>query len=161
MGCCNPGRNKSVRNENNSEQTKEISNLRQEISNLEQKLDNITQEDIGKDKKIDELNRSRSNSSLGSNGSRDSELSSGSRNSDLSSDSKKGSHRKKINIKFNGANYEIDIKSHYDLLTILKRFKKKFALSPFGKFKYKGEEIGMFTTCRDLGLDEGATIDLE
>ena len=154
MGCCNPGRNKSVRNENNSEQTKEI-------SNLEQKLDNITQEDIGKDKKIDELNRSRSNSSLGSNGSRDSELSSGSRNSDLSSDSKKGSHTKKINIKFNGANYEIDIKSHYDLLTILKRFKKKFALSPFGKFKYKGEEIGMFTTCRDLGLDEGATIDLE
>ncbi len=158
MGCCNPSRNKSVRNENNSEQTKEISNLRQENSNLrqknsnlEQKLDNITKEDIGKDKKIDKLNRSRSNSSLGSNGS----------SSDLSSDSKNGSHLKKINIKFNGANYEIDIKCHYDLLTILKRFKKKFALSPFGKFKYKGEEIGMFTTCRDLGLDEGATIDLE
>ena len=40
-------------------------------------------------------------------------------------------------------------------------FTKKIGLQPFGKFKYKGEGIGLYTTCRDLGLDEGATIDLE
>ena len=149
MGCCNPNRN----NKSSFENCHESEQRNQDEENWKKKCENIQEEY----EKYKESNRSSGNSSpsVGSISSGNSSLSEGSGNS------QEGQHLIKVTIRFKDADYQIQVKRKYDLMKILSIFRKQTSLSPFGKFKYKGEEKGLCTKCKELGLNEGDTIDLE
>ena len=150
MGCCDPNRNKNLSYQKGRDYEEKISNLQGENQNLKEEVEKL--------KALKELNRSNSSGSDGSNSSIESD------NSNLSGssgNSRGGKALKKFIIRFNGTNYTISAKSGHKFLKILDIFRKQENLSPKGKFKYNGEEISLCTTPKKLGLNEGATIDLE
>ena len=149
MGCCNPNRN----NKSFCENCHKSEQRNQDEENWKKKCENIQEEF----EKYKESNRSSGGSSpsVGSIGSGNSSLSAGSGNS------QEGQHEIKVTIRYKGADYQIQVKRNYRLMKVLDVFRKQTSISPFGKFKYKGEEKGLFTKCKELELNEGDTIDLE